>query len=91
MLSVARVTYIPWKILAVNVIAVYSRSPRLSSAGWLNVSKHRNLNRLAIDEQHHGLVARLREMAAEFRNSSGFVLNTCAIRRRFIGMPSVSF
>ena len=34
-------------------------------------SKHRNFDRAAIGEQHHGLVARLREMAAEFPQQLG--------------------
>src|SRR5450631_467121 len=44
-----------------------------------------------IGEQRDRLVARLREVAAESRNSSGLVLSTFDSRRGFIGMPYINF
>jgi hypothetical protein len=55
------------------------------------VSKHRYLNRPAIGEQHHRLVARLREMAAEFPQQLRLVFKIFDVRRGFMGMPSASF
>ena len=63
------------------------RSPRLSSAGWFNDSKHRNFNRPAIGEEHHGL-ARLGKMAAGLPQQLRLGVEHVAMRRGSIGIPS---